>query len=189
MIEHLIPEWRKKHTISAWAAVGSRVTCDPAPTDTDADFLILLSPVSVPGAQITPSIPGPAQQIPGSALNHFRVELDQFGWEIGGSLPLDPECGGYAPQDRFNSFTRGEINLIVTESPEFFSKFIAATTLAKKYNLLEKSERIDLFQTVLYGSPKQPIEVRYPAMDDHRARMEKQELAPMDWDDLLDELL
>ncbi len=43
-------------------------------------------------------------------------------------------------------------NLIVTDSPELFDRFVAATRVAKALHLVQKKDRIVLFQYVLYGN-------------------------------------
>lgn len=109
--------------------VGSRVTCAPAPTETDQDWLILIEP-----AQWQP----------------LCTELDG-PWTFGGSL-IRPEDHQSKPEERFWSWVRGVDNLIVTDSPVFHQRFLAATSVAKRLNLLDKHDRIALFQAVLYGS-------------------------------------
>lgn len=52
----------------------------------------------------------------------------------------------------FCSLSDGEINLIATESKEFYDKFMVATRLATRLNLLNKDDRIALFQAVLYAN-------------------------------------
>lgn len=108
--------------------VGSRVTCRPAPTDTDADYLVL---VADPWA--------------------FRGAVFLDGYELGGSLLLDADAP-LNSVDRFSSYTKGDINLIVTGCEQFFNKFVVATHVATRLNLLQKSDRITLFQAILYGT-------------------------------------
>lgn len=106
---------------------GSSITCSPAPTDTDEDFLVLVS---------------------AEDWNDLCECLDYEGFE--------PE-GNYAPTDTviedesFFSFRKGTINFILTCSEEFFEKFMEAIREAKRLNLMFKQERIVLFQKVLYG--------------------------------------
>lgn len=112
--------------------VGSRVTCYPAPTDTDQDVLVLAD------------------------LNTWGLHLEPLlvaeGFEKGGS-----DCGdsagymGNVPLS-FQSFTFGELNLIITFDPEFYRRFMAATQVSKSLNLLDKGDRVMLFQAVLYGN-------------------------------------
>ncbi len=111
-------------------AVGSRVTCDPAPVGTDQDWLILVED---------------------QAFDQFATSLIVDGWEVGGSrIPNDVN---YLPAgQRFNSFTKGEDNIIATASDEFHRRFLAASAIAKRLNLLSKTDRIALFQAVLLSS-------------------------------------
>lgn len=118
------------------ALVGSRVTCNPAPTDTDQDVLVLTDV--------------------GLWATHLAPLLLTEGFEKGGS-----DCGdvtGYMAQTplSFQSFTLGELNLIVTFDPEFYRRFMAATGVAKVLNLLDKHDRVMLFQAVLYGNDPLP---------------------------------
>lgn len=108
--------------------VGSRVTCNPPPTDTDADYIVLVE-------------------------NHsdFRPHVLGAGFSIGGSRALDVDVP-LDHDDRFSSYVRGEINLIVTSDASFFRRFMAATSVAKRLNLMHKPDRIALFQAVLYGN-------------------------------------
>jgi len=54
--------------------------------------------------------------------------------------------------DEFRSYKRGVINLIVTNDATFYKRFVKATELAKQLNLLDKQQRIDLFDFVMYES-------------------------------------
>lgn len=104
-----------------FAMVGSRRTCNPPPTDTDDDILILAS----------------ERWSPRHGLKDFK---------------LDNPSTHYRPEEKtFNSWRRGNINLIITKSPEFFTKFVNATALAKSMNLMRKEDRVTLFKFVLYG--------------------------------------
>jgi hypothetical protein len=111
--------------------VGSRVTCVPAPTDTDEDWLCLLSADTESGV-------------------NFDAALVALGWRLGGSQPTDDQV--MPPSAKFWSYTHGEVNIIVTQSTEFFARFMAATAVSKRLNLLNKADRIALFQAVLYAN-------------------------------------
>lgn len=116
--------------------VGSRITCDPAPTDTDQDVLVLTT------AELW--------------TQHLGIGLAASGFEKGGS-----DCGdvmGYMAQTplSFQSFTFGDLNLIITFDPEFYRRFMAATGVAEHLNLLDKGDRVMLFQAVLYGNEPFP---------------------------------
>jgi hypothetical protein len=111
--------------------VGSRITCNPAPTDTDEDFLVLL----------------PDNREASNAL----IALIDDNWRLDGSLVTD-EVNRNELCSRFQSYSKDETNLIITRSPVFYRRFIAATKIATLFNLLDKKDRIALFQGVLYGN-------------------------------------
>jgi hypothetical protein len=110
--------------------VGSRVTCNPPPMDTDEDWLVFLQP--------------------GDFAQFEDVLICGKGFELGGSRI---HAGGCLIGDpgSFQSYTLGHINVIATASESFFDKFMEATAEAKRLNLLVKSDRIALFQKILYG--------------------------------------
>lgn len=115
-------------------AVGSRATCNPPPETTDRDWLVLVDC---------------------DKFDFFSAELLADGWEVGGSMI--PNDDNYLPDSqRFNSFTKTidgtPENLIVTVSVEFHRRFLAASAVAKRLNLMDKADRIALFQAVLYGA-------------------------------------
>ena len=110
-------------------AVGSRVTCNPAPQDTDADFLVLLNKNS----------------------SFFFQKLEEEGYVQAGSIIQDA-LNRLPHEERFYSFSNKPINIIATQSTKFFYRFMAATHVAKQLNLLNKEDRIMLFQAVLYGN-------------------------------------
>jgi len=103
--------------------VGSRVTCNPAPTDTDADYLAFVQP---------------------ALWDQLHAALDANGFESHPAYET-PESPPFA------SFRNGAVNVIATCEEWFFNRFMAATSIAKRFNLLRKDDRIALFQAVLYG--------------------------------------
>lgn len=104
---------------------GSRVTCNPAPLNTDIDWLVLTTP--------NPD---------------FLEHLDALGWEWGGSKIH----GSNRKDSEFNSFKKGSFNLICTGDEDFYDKFVLASSVAKRLNLLKKDHRVVLFQAILYGN-------------------------------------
>lgn len=102
--------------------VGSRVTCNPAPTDTDEDWLVL-----------TP--------------RDAAESLIDAGFTQDGS----PQFYTGNDNGGFRSWRRGGLNIVTTQDAVFFDRFQTATALAKRFNLLVKADRIALFQAVLYG--------------------------------------
>jgi hypothetical protein len=107
--------------------VGSRVTCNPAPIDTDDDWLVLLSE--------------------SDDFHKTQGILEANGFKLGGSEPVETEI---AADKKFLSFSDDKINLIITFSPKFFDRFMRATRLATRFNLMKKPDRIALFQAILY---------------------------------------
>lgn len=112
--------------------VGSRITCNPPPIDTDQDYLVFVT---------------------NSNLNKLYAVLAQNGYICGGSRPNNLE------DDEFVSYKNvaGDINYIITTSKAYHSRFMAATSVAKRFNLLKKDDRIALFEAVLYGRTCEPV--------------------------------
>ena len=98
--------------------VGSRVTCNPPPMDTDEDILIYSED---------------AKTLIGNCIEQGFVGT-----------------GSYVGSE-FTSLLQGTINLIITDNKEFYDKFMLATHVCKSLNLLDKQERITVFQAILYG--------------------------------------
>lgn len=104
-------------------ATGSRHMCSPPVMDTDEDYLIY-------------------------TVDHFMLTefiISQgFKAEGGDSYEIDDEG--------FQSFRRDSVNILVTSDINFYEKFRNATVLCQKLNLLNKVDRISLFQFILYGN-------------------------------------
>lgn len=105
---------------------GSKVTCNPPP-DTDRDFLVVM--------------PDDHEKI-GNIVS--SLSMMNFAWE--GSEHYQDAAG------TFMSWRRDDLNLIVTSNVEFATRHRAATAVCKRLNLLEKPDRIAVFQAVLYGN-------------------------------------
>lgn len=115
--------------------VGSRVTCSPPPSGTDRDWLVL---------------------VPVESYDAFANQLIADGWQVGGSLiPYNNDTR--ESEAHFNSFVKGIENVITTTSEVFQRRFLAASSIARRHNLLEKFDRIQLFQAVLYGAISDPL--------------------------------
>lgn len=117
--------------------VGSRITCNPPPEDTDQDVLVFVDSENA---------------------DYFvsRMKNAGFNVELGEGYAEDALNSG--EEDRFQSYRLGDVNLIVTVDERFYNRFSAATAMAKRANLMQKEERIALFQAVLYGnSPAQEV--------------------------------
>jgi hypothetical protein len=113
--------------------VGSRVTCNPPPTDTDDDWLYLVVDIE-------------------EAVRSFKKD----GFYVDGSLM----GGSIVPDDQickhglFVSLKHRHdvVNIIATSDTDFFNRFLAATQVCTRLNLMNKEDRIALFQAVLYGN-------------------------------------
>ena len=110
--------------------VGSRITCNPPPTDTDEDFLCLVARDKF--------------------YDLVGILVDK-NYDLGGSNVVPSEDYELEEWEGFQSYKKGITNLIVTCSIDFFDKFMVATKIAKEENLLLKEERIALFQYILYN--------------------------------------
>lgn len=110
--------------------VGSRVTVNPPPLDTDQDVLCFVHELNKPIVEL------------------LMVEQ---GFVCEGSIPADLDENINAG-NTFFSMRKGDMNYIVTSDETFYKRFAAATNLAKQYNLTTKPERVQLFQAVLYGN-------------------------------------
>lgn len=98
---------------------GSSYTCEPPVLDTDVDFVILVS-----------------------NLQEFTPVAHDLGW-------VTTRDNGNYPTSQFRSFRRDTINLIVTELPYYFQRYMVATKLAKQFNLLKKEDRCALFAAIV----------------------------------------
>lgn len=106
---------------------GSRYICDPPPTDTDRDVIVLVKD-----------------------LFAFVDDSQHSGWEVGGSRHEDITEDDFEHFD-FVSLVNGELNLIVTQREDWYEAFVAATLEAKRLNLLVKADRIALFKKYREG--------------------------------------
>lgn len=109
--------------------VGSRYTVDPPPTDTDEDWLVLIPE------------------------KHFKNGTALQALSENGFYPDNPNEHYRADESTFNSWRGpGKLNVLITANRDWHNRFLAATSLAKKYNLKTRPERVELFQAVLYGA-------------------------------------
>lgn len=108
--------------LSDISAIGSRVSCDPPPVDTDEDWLVLIN------------------RDPKDALRAAGFRQDG-----------NPDFYTGTDKGSFRSWRRGDVNIVTTPDVHFYDLFITATMLAKRFNLMKKPDRIALFQAVLYG--------------------------------------
>ena len=111
--------------------VGSRVTCDPPPTDTDEDYLVLVKnrQTAVAGLKAI-----------GFEYSSTPEQIEKY------------EQMNFSSQWKFTSLWFGDINYIVTDSQFFFERFLTATHVCKTLNLLKKEDRIMVFEAIRGGT-------------------------------------
>lgn len=106
--------------------VGSRVTCNPPPTDTDEDYLVYVKDLS-------------------AAVNG----LTSMGFERSSTLEqIEKYEDMGAGILRFTSLWFGDLNYIVTDDWLFFERFLTATHVCKTLNLMRKEDRILVFNAI-----------------------------------------
>ena len=108
---------------------SSRFICDPPVMDTDDDWIILVED-----------------------LEYAKYKAARLDWICSGT-GYYREGSDHEELGPFVSMrhSEGNSNYIFTDDAEFYDRYVAATLLAKKYNLLNKPDRIQLFHAVLYG--------------------------------------
>ena len=130
---------------------GSNYTCDPPVEDTDRDFILLVKDKKACIALCKSS----------SDIVTFDSKISENEDTEQATDPLEfkaAEPKGYDAFD-FTSVRVGKDNLILTDNKKFYDKFVVATELAKRFNLLDKSDRIALFTGVIKGElPKEDDE-------------------------------
>lgn len=127
-MEEILEILNNKEFIEAYHKPGSNYICDPPVTNTDIDYIVLVDDILIAHKFIT--------------KNGFRCDVEK-------KYILD--------EDRqFLSYKRyveidGEkkiINFITTELPFYYKSFVFATELAKKLNIRDKTDRVDLFRII-----------------------------------------
>jgi len=74
-----------------------------------------------------------------NGYHDWKAALLDDGWDF---------CGDYEFAGRFAAFRKGQENYIVTEDEDFFNRYVFATEAARALNLLNKEDRITLFQAI-----------------------------------------
>lgn len=98
---------------------GSRYVCDPPVLITDVDFIVYTE-------------------------KQILSELSRFGFKK--SDAAEYMCSGEG--DKFNSFRKGVVNLIVTNDIVFANGYLMATHICKKHNVYCKDDRITVHKIV-----------------------------------------
>lgn len=103
---------------------GSSVICNPPVENTDVDFIICTTE---------------------ETKLHKCLVSGGFEQSCEDEEEYDMESEG------FTCYRKANINLIVTDNYKWYLKWVVATKLAKKLNLLQKTQRVDLFKYILYA--------------------------------------
>jgi len=121
---------------NACVYVGSRITCNPPPTNTDQDILVWVD--GNKGYDILDSW------------------LDRNDWEYEGDEKYQ--------MSHFSSWRKTiqdvEYNAIVTTSETWFNRFLEATLLCKKENAMSKKRRIEIFDSIMKPAHKSSLKVQ-----------------------------
>jgi hypothetical protein len=112
--------------------VGSRVTCNPPPEDTDMDYLCLLDRGS-------------------DDAKRFVEILRVNGFNNESNTDVYARISDKTGPEGFESWRMGDVNLIVTYSRTFFDRFMEASASCKEKNLLKKEDRITEFERIMYS--------------------------------------
>lgn len=110
---------------------GSRHILTPPVTDTDEDYLIYSGPYQL------------------------GVFLERAGFDD----EAETAPGAYdTSNNKFTSWRRGDLNLIVTNDREFASLYQVATQICAKFNVQDKADRIAIFEAIVDKRPERLIE-------------------------------
>lgn len=105
-----------------FAYVGSRVTCNPAPTDTDRDILVL-------------------------CVEGESCDLIHKIFQAGGE-----PCGVLDYGDDMKPVRLGEDNFLLTEDEDYYQKFCELTSVVRYLNIMDKPTRHHVFSAMLDGA-------------------------------------
>jgi hypothetical protein len=105
---------------------GSRYICSPPPMDTDDDVVFLVSDLDIVHGILE--------------ANHMRIPQ-----EAGASMGDHEVWRSYRGQALWNAHH----NFIVTTDVNHYDRFCMATQISKALNLLNKDDRIRMFETIL----------------------------------------
>lgn len=121
-------------------ATGSRVICNPAPTDTDEDWVVQVTSLE--------------------RLKLFRDFLEEDDWsrDKGEGYDNDSTADLFNEDGELSSFASFKkqvdgttYNILLVGSHAAFRLWTTATGLAKAMNLTTKAERVELFRSILYN--------------------------------------
>lgn len=119
--------FEKAISVIGWFESGSRVICDPPPTDTDHDFVIYTD-----------------------SKSESRRELEALGYTRSNKDYKASKTDPFAMYNSFDSYrhTDNDHNLIVVFGTGDFKRWKVATQLATLLNVTDKDKRVALFRAV-----------------------------------------
>ena len=117
MITTLLKSLQLKQQLINISKVGSSYICNPAPTNTDIDYLILCKDVNV-----TIDI----------LVGAFRFTPDSVLYGDTKFISLK------------RTYLNKLYNIILTDNRDFYDSFIFATDLSKQLNILNKADRVKI---------------------------------------------
>lgn len=103
-----------------WFPTGSNYICNPPVTDTDIDIMLYVTDKTETSNALL--------DLGNAVLNYDDLYIDQ----------------------PFLSVRYGKYNFLITDEVMYFADFKFATEVAKKLNLKNKTDRIVLFDAILY---------------------------------------
>ena len=131
----MIPSYLYSNTFPT----GSNYICNPPVTNTDIDQMFLVY-----------------------NLEETKKTLLKDGWTLCGHDAIDQYPEGY---DDWYALRKDNLNALITNNMDYYLKFYEATETAKKLNLLDKKDRIELFQKITGRSLKNPEKESEPKIE------------------------
>jgi len=123
-----------------WFITGSRVICNPSPTNTDLDICVLVKK----NKHVDPTYYLVAE------IPFLPIRNTTDTWEL--------SSDNRYPDDKFISLRKGEYNLIVMHDKQLFKRWRLATKVCKIINPLYKSYRVQIFESITHP-PEEMIKV------------------------------
>jgi hypothetical protein len=118
-----------KPNVIGWFPTGSVVICNPPPTDTDYDIVVFIDKnVHLKANDSFPFL-------------SMEGYLDLTGWK---------QCNysQYRFGKNFVAYRKGYFNLIIVWEAREYKGWQLATDMAREKNLLDKNDRVELFEDV-----------------------------------------
>lgn len=137
IITEIVEEFRQNHGefIEDLMAVGSQTSVNPPPPLAESDIDII---VQLKGEHV---------------IDKFVYSIEEYGYDYPVGHDYDYEHSKDWTGDNMTFLTfrnYDDVNLIVTTSKNFFEKFVLANQTCKFLNLTKKTDRIAVFQAVMY---------------------------------------